>query len=1039
MSTTPDTSPQASNDRARYGPFASANTKPKETLTNGATSGGLGTSVFGTSFQSSGGQGPNPTSPKATNQSTTGGDSQGSGDIASDVSLGSPTKKQGAFSVKNRSIAQPRAEQPHIEEKAPIKNPFAGLSFPAPKPTTPTSSSSFFSSFTPNQKQSLGSPQPNGDTSSLFANPAVHSTRASGSSTSRQPGMPPEPPAHFTEDQKRQLITGWRLKSLDVGFQSYLQHSSYSKEEIESVTNFYELRKQAILDANGGPLPEVGKKRAAQGEQLQNGLPSKKARHQQPDTSTGQPNSDENMALAGHSSPSKRKANEALRENDSDTGLNGLKRSKPDDQITYPSLPSTSSSSKTAKIFGDLVGKKSQENSSDTGNAAANEHASTRITPNIPASSSKPSHPQSDLFFKAPTPSSGASEPLSTLSSSNKQAPLFGFGKEAASISLQSKSENQNTSSQVPSTQTSTPLKGFFPSQPNSSSSTTPTSSSFIPAPQGTAAAQSSNNSSIFSGLNNGVSKKRSPKRKAEDDFGEEGGDAEEPGQQNSEEQRSKKQKAEEDHISITNSGKESNSIFKAQTTKERAGFGESIFARSSIQPGNAPNMFSHLTNSTQELDDYEDEDDNNGEVAVNEKAKEQINTSSMAIQTPKASSSNPSGSSVFNPFGSSTFNAPPEQSLDEGKPAGQSLFDRIGMNQQGQPAKVSKPVNFGESILKTPAGLKSGSIFGQNNQTASNNPFGATISTSGSSISGSNSSSAATNTPSATPAFNMFGKPSGSNNAPVANMSGNKAGEDSPSGDNTWKPGTPVRFADSGNAPIINFTSPSPSKSPFTGLFGTTKANMTSEAPGSSIFRPVDSTAAKPAQLTFGISAPAKDAGPSAPSKESNESLAPPSETQSESTSRATSPGATEGEAGNESSDVVRDKETHPELDVTEAAKAEADEDVIFDEQGKVYKYESTGADKASHRWVLQGNEQFRVLKHRDTNKTRMVMKLKVNGRVILNAGLQESLSYVLAAPKKVRVPVPINGKVETWLVSFGKEEDAKTLVSALEENKAY
>lgn len=135
-----------------------------------------------------------------------------------------------------------------------------------------------------------------------------------------------------------------------------------------------------------------------------------------------------------------------------------------------------------------------------------------------------------------------------------------------------------------------------------------------------------------------------------------------------------------------------------------------------------------------------------------------------------------------------------------------------------------------------------------------------------------------------------------------------------------------------------------------------------------------------------------------------------------------------------------MRDEETHPELDVTEAAKAEADEDVIFDAQGKVYKFETFGIDdRKTQKWVLQGSEQFRVLKNRDTNKTRMVMKLKVNGRVILNAGLQQSLSYAIVAPKKVRVPVPVKDKVETWMVSLGNEDDAEALVSALEDNKAY
>lgn len=107
-----------------------------------------------------------------------------------------------------------------------------------------------------------------------------------------------------------------------------------------------------------------------------------------------------------------------------------------------------------------------------------------------------------------------------------------------------------------------------------------------------------------------------------------------------------------------------------------------------------------------------------------------------------------------------------------------------------------------------------------------------------------------------------------------------------------------------------------------------------------------------------------------------------------------------------------------------------------MFDAKARLYKFEASGPSKPT--WVLKGTEQFRVLKHRETNKTRMLMRLK-NGRVILNAGLQNSLSYEHAGPKKVKTPVPSNGKVEAWQAMVGKDEDAKKLAAVLEENKAH
>ncbi|KAL8936581.1 MAG: hypothetical protein Q9211_004119 [Gyalolechia sp. 1 TL-2023] len=1022
MSTTPDTSPQASNDRARFGPFASLNAPPKETLTNGATSEGSGSSIFGGTFQSSSGLGTKVTTGEAADPPVADSTSQDNDGRPSDVSLGSPTKKPGVFRGQASSIDKPRVDRPPIEEKAPVKNPVAGLNFSAPKLTPPTSPFSSSPSATSGETHSYSSLQHKGEPSSLFVESQTQPTAASGSSGSREAGMPPEPPAHFSEDQKRQLITGWRLKSLDVGMQSYLRHSSHSREEIESVSSFYELRKQAILDANGGPLPEAGNKRAAEDEQPRRGLPSKKARHQHSNITTEQSSRSENMFSAGYTNPSKRKANEDLHQDDGDS-TNGLKRSKPDEEITYPSLPSTSSSSSsnTAKIFGDLVGKPGEEKSSDSGDSTVNGKSFAGADTSSPAPGSKPLTSQPSIFSKAPASSSSMFGPLATAPTSNKKSSAFSSGNEASSAPLQSSSEDQGATIQTLPAQSSTPFKGFSSSRPDSNSNLGSPSGSFTPASGGPAAAQPSNTSSIFSNLGNGPTNKRSPKRKAEDCFGGDRIEGEASNSQESEEQPGKKQKSAGDNIVNLQGGKETNSVFKPQTTKEGGGFGESIFARPNIQQANSSNMFSHLSNSTSELDDY-DEDNGDTEAAGAD--------GNRTVQTDTPSTA------IFNPFASSTFKTPPTQAAEEEKPAGRSLFDRIEKDEQGQPLKAPKPVNLGESILKP---RKSGSIFGQGSQTLSKNPFGAGSSTLGNSIFGNSKTNTTTDTSSAAPGSNMFGKPSDSNKAPVANMTGNKTAGDSPGGDNTWKPGTPVKFGDSSNAPTINFTSASPSKSPFAGLFGAVKANSTSETPTSSMFKPVDFAATKPAQLTFGISAPAKDSAPSALSKDSSESLAPPSGTQSESTSRATSPGTTEGEGGNESSDVVRDKETLPKLDVTEADKAEADEDVIFDAQGKVYKYESSGTDQKTHKWALQGSEQFRVLKHRDTDKTRMVMKLKVNGRVILNAGLQKSLSYVLAAPKKVRVPVPVNGKVETWMVSLGDENDAKRLVSALEDNKAY
>lgn len=1037
MSTTPDTSPQASNDRARLGPFASTNIPSKETLTNGAAPSGSGSSIFGALAQASSDQGANLTNGEATEATASSEGLQGKSEQATNVSLGSPTKK-------NRSIAQPKSDPPHTEVQATVKkNPLASITLPAPNVSNPYSPFPFSPSPAPGQNPSSASPQVNGSTLSLFAKPATESTQAQPSQVSRQTGMPPQIPEHFTEEQKRQFITGWRLKSLDQGLQIYLQYSTFDSEETGSIKRFYELRKKAILEANGGPLPELGNKRAAEGEQPRPGLRSKRARHEPPSNAAEQSNRFSNPFPAGKSSPGKRKANEDLHESVNDNSMNSLERSKGDDQVVYPPLPSTTSISQTSKLFGNLVGKRGTEDSSAKNDPAVNGHSSTELAPSNDVQSSKSSSSQSGLFSSFPTSSTRASESSSS-TNSDKQISLFNFGKQPASALLQSKSEKPSGLSQPPSKQTGTPFKGFVPDPPKPGNNSAPFGGFFqsqtstaggasSTVAQGFGTAQASTNSSVFSGLSRGFHNKTSAKRKA-DESGEEEVDADGSGpQRSSAEQPNKKQRAGVELTGASDSDKENNRMFKPSATTERPGFGESILTRPSPPPTKSSNIFGHLAKPATQ-DDHDDENPDSPDhevdedIAENEKETEQKNAPGIASQTPNVPASTSSAPSIFNPFANATFPAQAKQQQTEGeKPAGRSLFDRIQQDDKGQPVKDPKAVNFGNSILKTPAGQKTGSFFDQA-KTSGNNPFGTPNSTLGSSIFASKSPFAPNETPAAAPASNIFGKSSSPNIAPVANMFSSKKTGDSPNGDNTWKPETPIKFSNTSNssAPAINFTAPSPAKTSLTGLFGVSKPSTSSESSSPFNFKLGDSTPAKPAPLTFGISAPVK---------ESNDSLAPPSGTQSESTSRATSPGGTDTEGNNEPSDDPRGEESTTQLDSVEAAKAEADEDVVFDAKAKLYQFDTSGPKPS---WVLKGTDQFRVLKHRETNKTRMLMRLK-NGRIILNAGLQKNLGYVHAAMKKVKFPVATNGKIESWMVVVGKDADAEKLAEVLEENKVY
>ncbi|KAL9001005.1 MAG: hypothetical protein Q9169_000489 [Polycauliona sp. 2 TL-2023] len=1004
MSTTPDTSPQSNNDRDRYGAFASVTGAPKPPLMNGSTPSGPGSNFF--KFPS------NPPTVQSFTTNTSGSSSNVfnaetnpkiDGSTPSDISLGSPTKKQ---NISARKIAQPTMGRPPVEDKPPAKNPFAGFSLTQSQSASPTISPAVNGASSPFQIQSNTNSGPSSNNApTSFNTSSMHSQESGKSPVSRASGFPPTPPDDFNEEQNCQYITGWRLRYLDQGLQTYLEYSSYSEQEIESISTFYHLRKQAILDANGGPVKEINSKRAAASDGRHGGPQSKKARRQAPVQS--EQDGQTSRTTSTSNGKSKRKAAEEIAKSTGQAQSNSLKRSKPEDQITYPSLPS-SSASQTAKMFGNLVGKKSEAGSSTADSpqmSGSLSNGATHVaTASTPAGSSK-----SSLFSQAPDSSSGHL---------NQQRSMLNSPASLASDPSQTRPRDSVASGQPLLTQSSSPFKGFFTSQ-SSQSNANASAGNNSSTPSNFFTTQSSNSSSMFSNLNRGNIQKSPAKRKM-NSLEMSGDPADESNSEISQEQHTKKQRMEDD---ASDSQKDNADTTKAKPTTERTGFGESIFSRPGMLPtSTSNNFFSHIGNPTNDQED-DDADANDDEEAddddqprkENQEAK-QTTTSNSANDTSSVSKTNAFGSTVFNPFAGSSFSTP-KKPADNGEPGGRSLFDRIEKNPEGQPIKAPKDiqdVDLGQSILKAP---QNRGLLDSTKQAPGTNIFGGLNSTS-------------TNSNAAPSAFNLFGKPSGSNIAPTANMDGSKEVEESPSSDHTWKAGTPVKFSETSGAPNFNLTSPSPSKTSLSGLFGSPKANSTIEAPAPFSFKPVDAPSTKPAALTFGISAPPKD------------SLAPPSESHSESTSRATSPGA--GESGNEASDQVHEDESHPDLDTTEANRAEEDEDTIFEVKAKAHKLTeskyfnaTTGKEDVTRQWTVQGVEQFRILQNRTTKKTRMLIKLKVNGRVILNAGLDKSLNYTLASSKVVRVPVPTENKVESWTIQVGKENDAKELARLLEENK--
>ena len=1123
MSTSPDNSPQNSAEK-NAGPFAFLNTPATSSQGSSLferTTNPPGTSTFLTEEGQSDHQTPGQEKPKAT-QPLGGGlfDRISKPPGTSNVSLGggqgatqdvpssafasdpyellknkpvyskpatSPTKSPPrpranatSFAESHRKVAAPTFSLPTPQDgKTAINNPFTSIKFPPnPKPTSePISSPSIALTLTSDEKDL-----------SLSAN-------------DRTVGMPPPAPPEFTDEQKRELVTGYRLKALDVGLRKRLVKSQASQTESEALFRFYQEKKQAIINSGGLPLESiVGNKRKSTNETQIEGSQDKRAKLDAPSLQISKPqsqvangsalnsnalsDSQKNRAL----SP-KRKADEDMNRDIGQGIIDSAKRARNDRQISYPSL-STSSNSQTSSIFKNILGGKEEAPAYDTsepsvnGSKDANASDLKRSSATVgnsfqskPSSTSNNSNP-----FAASTSQSKVAPTASILHSSNPVADspsksifapvvLPSFPANARPFSI--KPGSTKPLSEAPltamiSTSSTIDAKNPFSFKPNTSE-TTPSAVVKSPTfkPPTFATGGPSNFLSQFGKTAEETAKKEKEKRKAED-FDSDEDDEAEWERKDAEEQRAKKQKLEEALMpkkakfipgkgfvlgnditdELTGKSPQSNKVDRGSSTATPSkDSSTSIFINQSTTQGliNSPNIFGHLSDvdsaaegsktgdaddeDESEVSDYDKETNDHSEIKNVKRASAQQNDPKTSEKAPAFA---PSNSFVATNDPRLQGRAKP---TSEGQPPARSLFDRIskddsgGSSSEAPPAEqkksedASKPSLFptnANNFVSQSTSLSSGSttIPGLSSPSKpASNLFGQSPSKLVPNIFGSATQS--------TPTSNFLGQQS------LSTPANKDADSSSPSpGDHTWKPDTPIKFGASSNTPGVQVTSPSPSKSSFGGLFGSPQANAAQEntaKPTSSIF---STSPAKSPSVGFGFAF-------GGPPKPATSTLAPLSGAVSDATSRATSPGAsTAGESANESTAEGGNElmEHHEQIDFTSGGPGEEDEDVVFEARAKAQSWASDQKE-----WVSKGVGIFRVLKHRGTSKTRMLMRQETIGKIILNAALLSAMKYEYAAPKSVKMAVASdNGKLATWFVRVGQDDDAQKLASVLEENKS-
>jgi len=259
-----------------------------------------------------------------------------------------------------------------------------------------------------------------------------------------------------------------------------------------------------------------------------------------------------------------------------------------------------------------------------------------------------------------------------------------------------------------------------------------------------------------------------------------------------------------------------------------------------------------------------------------------------------------------------------------------------------------------------------------------------------------------------------------------------------SPAQDNTWKQGTPIKFG--GEAPTVNFTSPTPqkpgdtgSKSPFGSLFpaGTTT--------------PTGSPAAKPVSTGFTFGAPPKTSTTTAPSAPSSgfsflSTPAAASIANSPVTSRASSPGIPASSTGSITGEAAGGddgdaEETLPQHDFTSlTAEEQAAEDVLFE----VERARASLFNSESRAWDVKGTGPLRVLQNKESGVVRLLQRIAPSGKVTVNTRLLKAIRYEAVGKGSVKFAVPREGgKMETWVVKMKEDVKAQEMAEVCEANK--
>ncbi|KAH7149651.1 hypothetical protein B0J13DRAFT_584120 [Dactylonectria estremocensis] len=133
---------------------------------------------------------------------------------------------------------------------------------------------------------------------------------------------------------------------------------------------------------------------------------------------------------------------------------------------------------------------------------------------------------------------------------------------------------------------------------------------------------------------------------------------------------------------------------------------------------------------------------------------------------------------------------------------------------------------------------------------------------------------------------------------------------------------------------------------------------------------------------------------------------------------------------------------EKHEQISLTDGL--EADEQILHDVRAKVLKFipateKSDDKPKSKSPWSTRGVGPLRLLKHKETNAVRLLLRAEPRGNVALNRMVLPNVSYK-AEEKYVKMTTSneTGDGLETWMIQVKTKDLAKELAEALEKHKA-